>query len=313
MQTIKQLITAAAGYSSSIGGRTLLVQGCDQGSTLNITLTDTIGNRNTVYNVGAGAKLTPATGFASVDIQTSVDANVVFVVTNGDIDVQLSQVGSTIANTNANPVPVAIVSEPGAPFQVTAGADLPVKNGANPFHVTVDGSVNVTGATLTATSVSINNTSASPVPVLLHASDDATAIPVSGTVNIGNAVGSPVPVSLVSSSDATAIPVTLTGSTDSTAIPVQAQPVATTPSDVAAVAVTVGGVTLLAASAGRKAFRVRNAGNGQLAITAASGTTFANAAVVLQPGDMWTENEAPAAAWYAISDAGTTANLQVLS
>lgn len=163
MFTIKQLIKAPTpanpgGYASSIGGRTLLIQGCDQGSVLTVTLTDSLGTRDTLTGVGAGAKMTPATGFTKVEISTTNDANVVFVVTNGDVDVQLSQLGSTITNTNLNPVPVSIVSEPGAPFQVSA----PVGQEVN---VRVQGSVAVTGATLTATNVGINNTPANPVPI----------------------------------------------------------------------------------------------------------------------------------------------------
>ncbi|MCA8115674.1 hypothetical protein [Burkholderia cepacia] len=250
MQTIQQLIKAATGYSAGLGGRTLYVQACDVGSTLTITLTDSMGTRDTVIGVGPGVKLTPAAGFTKVEIATTADANVQFVVTNGDIDLQLTQIGTNVTNTNANPVPVAIISEPGAPFQVA--------NSASAFHVTVDGTVNVSGATLTATNVGINNTTANPVPVLM-------------------------------------------------------QPPGSTPADVGAVAVGTSGASLITASASRKGLRIRNAGAGQLAITAAAGTTFANAAVVIQPGDTYIERDAPQAAWYAVSDTGTTANIQTVS
>ncbi|ELW9447686.1 hypothetical protein QZM43_09745 [Burkholderia orbicola] len=262
MQTIKQLITAATGYSASIGGRTMYVQSCDAGSTLTVTLTDSLGTRDTVIGVGAGVKLTPAAGFTKVEISTTADANVQFVVTNGDIDLQLTQIGTNVTNTNANPVPVAIVSEPGAPFQVSA----PVGQEVN---VKVQGTVNVSGATLTATNVGVNNTTANPVPVQLHVSDIT--------------------------------------------VPVQVQPPASTPADAGGVAVGTSGGVLIAANASRKGLRIRNAGAGQLAITAAAGTTFANAAVVIQPGDTYIERDAPQAAWYAVSDTGTTANIQTVS
>ncbi|PMS38459.1 hypothetical protein [Trinickia symbiotica] len=285
MQTIAQLIKAVGtGFTAPLGGRAFLIQSCDAGNTLTVTLTDAKGTQYHASGVGAGFKASPRAGFTRVDITTSADANVAFIVTDGDVDLQNSQVNVVVSNTNAIPVTIA------------------------------GGNVNVN-----ATNVGINNTSANPVPVSLISSSDATAVPVSGTVsvtgssvsvtgtttvagtvNIGNAAGSPVPV-------------TLTGSSDATAIPTQAQPIATTPADQAPVAVTTGGVALLAANAARKAFRVRNAGNGQLALTTATGTTFANAALVLQPGDLWNETDAPGAAWYAISDTGTTANLQVLS
>lgn len=239
MQTIKQLVTAAAGYAASIGGRTLMIQGCDQGSTLSVTLTDSLGNRDTLQNIGAGAKMTPAAGFTKVEMSTTVDANVTFIVTNGDIDVQLSQIGSVIANTNANPVPVSIVSEPGQPFQVV--------NGPSAFHATIDGSVNVTGATLTATNVGL-------VPA-------GTGITESGSTAVG----------------------------------------------------TASAAHVLVAAAGRKRAIFYNAGAGRIALGGASGLTFASAAIVLQPGDAWKETDAPHLDWYAISDTGSTVNIQTVN
>ena len=149
MQTIKtKVLAAGTGYSAPIGGRAFYLQACDAGSTLTVALIDKWGNQETVTTIGAGAKLVPTNGFVRVDITSTADANVQFIVTNGDIDMQLSQVGTNVTNTNANPVPVAIVSEPGAPFQVSA----PVGQEVN---VKVQGSVAVTGATLTATNVGI--------------------------------------------------------------------------------------------------------------------------------------------------------------
>ncbi|KWH51807.1 hypothetical protein [Burkholderia cepacia] len=157
MQTIAQKIlanpsgTQQAGYQGAVAGRTLYVQSSDAGNVLTITLTDAFGGRETVQNVGAGAKLTPALGFTMVTITTTADSNVAFIVTQGDIDIQLNQTTVNIGNGNGNPVPVAIVSEPGSPFPVN-----------------VVGTVTVTGATLTATNVGITQaggiTEQSPVP-----------------------------------------------------------------------------------------------------------------------------------------------------
>lgn len=282
MQTIKQLIAASGtGFNAAITGRTLYVQGCDAGSTLTVTLTDMMGNTETVVGVGAGAKLTPAAGFKNVLITTSADANVQFVVTNGDIDIQLTQVGTNVTNTNANPVPVAIVSEPGAPFSVTPGADFPVKNGASALHVTVDGTVTVSGATLTATNVGINNTTANPVPVQLHVSD--ITVPVSAPAAAPLAT-----LPNLAQTPATVAPVTL--------------------------AASATGTVLLAADATRRAVRFYNAGANPVAITPDNTTTYANAAIVLNPGDFWNETEAPGAAWWAStgSAGGATVNLQTV-
>ncbi|AOI82556.1 hypothetical protein [Burkholderia cepacia] len=249
------------GLIQSVGGRVLFIQSVDSGATLAVTLIDSLGNQYVAQSLGAGAKLAPAPGFASVQIIPSAPCNVQFIVTDGDIDIQLTQTAVSVTNTGANPVPVSLVSEPGAPVAVSAAPGQ--------VHVTVDGTVNVSGATLTATNVGINNTTANPVPVQLHVSDIT--------------------------------------------VPVQVQPPASTPADAGGVAIGTSGTVLIAANAARKGLRIRNAGAGQLAITAAAGTKFANAAVVIQPGDTYIERDAPQAAWYAVSDTGTTANLQTVS
>lgn len=268
MQTIKQLVTAVAGYSASIGGRTLYVQSCDVGSTLTVTLTDSLGTRDTVIGVGAGAKLTPAAGFTKVEISTTADANVQFVITNGDIDVQLTQIGTNITNTNANPVPVSIVSEPGQPFQVTnvPGQDL---------KVTVDGTVNVSGATLTATNVAINNTGANPVPVSL-VSEPGAPIAVTPTQAATITDASPVAVPAFTSGAPNQVHIRTAGACRSLRI---ANPSASTG------VLYVGG----------------------------SGVTPTNAVIALQPGDVWNETDAPQIDWYATSDTGATANMQVIA
>jgi hypothetical protein len=239
MQTIKQLITAAGGFSAGLQGNVLLVQSCDTSSTLSVTLTDAQGNQQTVTAIGAGAKLKPSVPFVKVDIKTTTDANVQFIVTNGDIDVQLTSIGSNITNTAGNPVPVAIISEPGAPFQVSAPAGAPV-------NVAVQGTVTVSGATMTATNV--------------------------GLIPAGTAI-----------------------------------------TEVGSTAVTSGVAAHVLTAAARKRAIFYNAGTGRIALGGAAGLTFAAAAIILQPGDAWRETDAPQLDWYAISDTGSTVNIQTVN
>ncbi|MEN2471055.1 hypothetical protein [Burkholderia sp. GS2Y] len=251
MKTYKAVINDLLnGYIAPIGGRVMLIQSVDSGATLTVTLIDAAGNQYLAQGIGPGAKFTPATGFSSVQILPSVACTVQYIVTDGDIDIQLTQTAVQVTNTGANPVPVSLVSEPGAPIAVSAGPGQ--------VHVTVDGTVAVSGATLTATNVGINNTSANPVPV-------------------------------------------------------QSLPVGSAVADVNAAAVGTSGAQVIPASAARKRLIFRNVGAGQLAITATAGTTFGNAAIVLQPGDAWKETDAPQLAWYAVSDVGTSVAIQTVS
>lgn len=248
MQTYKQLFKAGQATNLPYRGNTFIIQASDQGNSVKV---DFVQNGATVYdlqNVGPGLKARPVLGFDGLVITASVDTNLQFIVSDGDIELQITQQTVTVANLG-----------------------VPVVNGPTPLHTTIDGTVNVSGVTLTATNVGINNTNANPVPVSLHASDDTTAIPV------------------------------------------QVQPPASTPTDISPVTVGTGSTVLVAANASRKGLRVYNAGTGKLAIIAATGTTFANAALVLNPGDSWNETDAPQAAWWAISDVGTTANIQAVA
>lgn len=182
-----------------------------------------------VDDVTTGWKVQPFGGFTSLNIIAGASGgNFSAIVTNGDIDIQLLSIGSTIANTPANPVPVSIVSEPGAPVPVT-------------------GTVQVTGANLVASNV-------------------------------------------------------------------QLAPGGAAVTELGAMAVPVGAAThVITATAGRKRAVIYNAGAGRIGLGGAPGLTFASAAIVLQPGDAWRETDAPQLDWYAVSDTGSSVNIQVVS
>lgn len=106
---------------------------------------------------------------------------------------------------------------------------------------------------------------------------------------------------------------------DAQAIPVQQkvgaefatrQYMAATVTNVAPAPVTAAASVFLAAAAARRGFRVKNVGANAVAIGGA-GLTFANAAVLIQPGETWNESEAACAAWSAICDAGLASTLNI--
>lgn len=79
------------------------------------------------------------------------------------------------------------------------------------------------------------------------------------------------------------------------------------------VAVDDVGVALIAADATRKSIRVRNTGDNPIALLALAAHTFANAAVIIDPGQTWNEIEAPGAAWFAKCGAGLASTAAVQS
>ena len=137
-----------------------------------------------------------------------------------------------------------------------------------------NGTVNVQ-----ATNVGINNTDATAVPVRQRAGDNFIVDSKLGAV-------------FMVSPDAAAM------------FKVDRKRLATVV-DVGVVAVGVARVQLVADNTlERVRFRNTHA-TAQVAIGGA-GVTLANAAVVLQPGDVWNEEDAPGATWYAISDTAAT-------
>ncbi|KVK86205.1 hypothetical protein WS90_08005 [Burkholderia cepacia] len=223
-----------------IAGSVFFIQAADQGQNLVVRFFTGNAQSGEVDQVGASFKAKPPAPFDGIDLLAPVDTNVTFIIADGDIDFQLPGIGVTVNNTATNPVPVSIVAEPGQPFEVTnvPGQDL---------KVSVDGTVNVSGATLTATNVGIT-------------------------------------------------------------------PAGTGVSEAGNTTVATGAAThVLAAAAGRKRAIFYNAGNGRIGLGGAAGLTFANAAIVLQPGDAWKETDGPQLDWYAVSDTGSSVNIQTVN
>ncbi|MDN7873852.1 hypothetical protein [Burkholderia aenigmatica] len=256
MQTLTTKLPAGQRIPFKIAGSVLFIQAADQGQNLVVRFFTGNAQSGEVDQVGASFKAKPPAPFDGIDMLAPVDTNVTFIIADGDIDFQLPGIGVTVNNTSTNPVPVSLVSEPGQPFQVTnvPGQDL---------KVSVDGTVTVSGATLTATNVGINNTTTNPVPVL------------------------PMQASTVTDAAPQAVAAFTSGSPNQ--------------------------VHIRAAGACRS-LRIGNpaASTGKLFVGGA-GVTPTNAVIVLLPGDVWNETDAPQIDWYATSDTGATANMQVIA
>lgn len=88
------------------------------------------------------------------------------------------------------------------------------------------------------------------------------------------------------------------------AIPVQTQQLSTI---VEKPAVSVGVATIaLVSDATLKRLRIRNNSAAAVVGIGSAAVTMANAAIILQPGDTWIEDDAAGAAWFAISDTAAT-------
>jgi hypothetical protein len=141
----------------------------------------------------------------------------------------------------------------------------------------------------------ISNSVANPVNVLFA----GTVAPVVGTI---------------SNTDAQAVPVIQKAGhifQVEQATEVDVRPyLATVVTNVAPVAVTAAATVMLALGATRRSVRFKNVGVNPVAIGGAA-VVFANAAVLIQPGETWVESDAPGAAWYAICGAALASTLNI--
>lgn len=149
----------------------------------------------------------------------------------------------------------------------------------------------------------ISNPAADPVNVLFA----GTVAPVLGNVKVSNVDAEAVPVVQKIGAAFTVKP---DAAAEFKVRGYQAQAV----SNVAPAAVAAAAAVFLAADPARRGFRVKNNGANAVAIGGA-GLTFGNAAVLVQPGETWNENEAAGAEWSAICDAAmaSTLNIQTIA
>lgn len=186
------------------------------------------------------------------------------------------------------------------------------------------------GAVAIPAGVSVTNDVAHSLPVILTGSSNTTPIPVSmASIRVNNAVGDPVPVlfagtvspvlgiTTIDNTDAEAIPIVqkagvvfevLNKNTDAQAVPVRNQALFA----ITNLPVVVAGLAavLLSSDADLRRLVVRNGSATALVAVGGAGVTLANAVIQLAPGDVWVEDNAPGAAWYAISDTAAT-NVQL--
>jgi hypothetical protein len=130
---------------------------------------------------------------------------------------------------------------------------------------------------------------------------DGSSVNVAGGVSILNGADARIPVDLAGGN----VTVNAAGVTisNTTAAPVPTKEVrGVTVVDLAAVVVGVAAVKIVG-DATLSGLRIRNNSAANKLALGGAGVTMANAAVILQPGETWVENDVPGANWYGISDA----------
>ena len=292
-----KLIRLSAGLEMrvDIPGRLILVDSVSTGQGVDISLVRS--GTPSPYIPGRQAGFRLVEDFGGVLLRSALDCEVgIFLATN---DVQL---GGTAGGSVVIPSGVAVTN------------DL-----AHSIPVTLTSSSNTTPIPVSLASIRVNNTPEQAIPVLFG----GTVAPVLGVVTVDNTNAEAIPVLQkpgevfevhVNNVDGQALPVMQKAGhvfTVEQATEVDTRPyLSAVVTNVAPVAVTAAAAVLMAADTARRGIRIKNAGASAVAIGGA-GLVFTQAAVIIQAGETWNENEAPGAAWYAICDAGQSSTLNI--
>jgi len=155
-------------------------------------------------------------------------------------------------------------------------------------------------------SVTLKTTVDATVGIFLSKNDvslgfaDGAAVSVSGQVIVSNTAAARVPVDLANGTvNVNAVNVGINNS-DANPVPIRTAPCTQI---VNVPAVAVGTVAAqISNDATLRRLRVRNDSATQIVGLGGAGIDFANAAIKLQPGDTFYEDDAAGAAWYAVAD-----------
>lgn len=138
---------------------------------------------------------------------------------------------------------------------------------------------------------------------------DGSLVNVSGQVVVSNTAAARVPVDI--GGGTVAVTASNVSISNDNAHPVLVQGQALTSLvDMAAVVVDIAPIMFIADNT-LKRLRVRNNSLTQKIAIGGAGMTMAKAAIIIEPGEMWTEDDAAGAAWYAVADAAG-ADLRIL-
>lgn len=130
---------------------------------------------------------------------------------------------------------------------------------------------------------------------------DGAQVNVIGAVQVTNGTDKRLPVDLAGGTVTVTADNVGINNTNANAIPTRRQALATFV-HVNAVAINTGAAQALVSDATLRRVCIRNASASASVAIGGAGVTLANAAIVLGPGDVWTDDESAGAAWFATSD-----------
>lgn len=212
--------------------------------------------------------------FDGVMLTSSVDTTVGFFISFDDV-----QLGVNDGSNVAVPGGVAITNPVGNPIPVTFSQQI-----------------------VPLGSVEVSNSDAKAIPVVQKAGASFAATVTNNVATTGVITNTVSTTGVITNSDAQAVPVAQKAGT---VFATQAEKL-TNIVDHAPAVINNGAAQLLINDATYKRLRVKNASASARVAIGGAAVTMANAAIILEPGDVWVEDDAAGASWYAVSDTAAT-------
>ena len=156
MQTYDERIAPGSALKITITGSIFYIKSCLAGEVLTVEFLNSSAHGAKVQGVGKGFKASPAARFDGVQITSTVDTQVEFIISDGEIDFAFNTDEIIIGNDDSKAVPVRVPAGQRLPVSLDTDISIGVVSVENNLNVIVDAAPLAVG--IVATTISNDST-----------------------------------------------------------------------------------------------------------------------------------------------------------
>lgn len=138
MQTYDERIAPGSALKITITGSIFYIKSCLAGEVLTVEFLNGSAHGAKVQGVGKGFKASPATRFDGVQITSTVDTQVEFIISDGEIDFAFNTDEIIIGNDDSKALPVRVPAGQRLPVSLDSSINIGVVSVENNLTVIVD-------------------------------------------------------------------------------------------------------------------------------------------------------------------------------
>lgn len=152
MQTYDERIAPGSALKITITGSIFYIKSCLAGEVLTVEFVNGTAQGAKVQNVGKGFKAAPASRFDGVRITSTVETQVEFIISDGEIDFAFNTDEIIIGNDDSKALPVRVPAGQRLPVSLDADINIGVVSVENNLNTIVDAAPLAVG--MSATTIS---------------------------------------------------------------------------------------------------------------------------------------------------------------